>query len=256
MTTLWIVLCRFLNNNFVQLATGAFVLTSGITEFYEDFIHEGIVFSPTHGISLLGLITIIISLEHIIVGNEILIKEITEKKTFKVSFVNKKLGLLENLFESTYYQLAFGILLVFTGIGSAYEDLVNPQAMMATGEGLWYVGIMLIGLRFFSHGLTGFAFGLKRIDVVKNKFNWHYRLLSCLNLWVRNPRTELILALVVIGLGVIEQFVFEVIKGDSLWNLEGHHGMIIYGVSMLSKLASNVYFGLELAEDSHEQAIV
>ena len=53
------------------------------------------------------------------------------------------------LFDSTRFQIAFGGLLILSGIGSANEDIVNRGKVMTNEEGLWYLGIMLIGINTF-----------------------------------------------------------------------------------------------------------
>ena len=61
---MWFV-CRFLSNRYVQVVVGLVIMTAGIIELQEDFHEEGTIFQPAHGVTLLGLLTLILSLIHI-----------------------------------------------------------------------------------------------------------------------------------------------------------------------------------------------
>ena len=101
--------------------------------------------------------------------------------------------------------------------------------------------------------MSGLAFGVMRLDRVGRQHHWRLRALRRVNTFARNPKTEFLLGCSRIMLGLLEHFAFDTTEENSL-PLQAHHGMLLYGVSMLSRLGTDVFFGLELAKDSFENA--
>ena len=237
------------HNSYLQLCVGGLMAFSGIWEFLFEEIKEGEFFiTPTHAITLLGSMKFLLALEKILSGGGLLVEatpgDIKE-------YDRREHGFFHRLFREPKFEIFVGVFLFVMSLNEVLEDF---HAGLDGDEGVWYYGLILLGISSLVKGLKGLLRGPLK-DFIGNhageaKKSWSLQFVSWLDTLLRNPVLEMTAAVLLVGLSLSEEFFFK--PGNDELAIQGHLGMILNGALVMAKVATPIYDGLEIVQGSGE----
>ena len=246
MTSFWGAVHRLATSAWLQFFVGALVACSGAIELYHFGIEEGreMISHAEYAVIFLGLLTALVAVEHILLGLKLSGTVFLGQHR---SGENQVATVSRRVLHHPWFELLLGLLIFTAGVTEAWEDV--EVVATAPPEQIWHFGLILLGLLGIARGLAATVKSIVLVEEAEEESGWHLRFVHRVDDVLRNPRTEIAVALVLITLGVWEEVVFAQ-DGYGYW-IKSHFGLVIFAVNTLGLYLPSVLFGAQLAEDAH-----
>lgn len=249
----WWYLHRVVHHPVWQISIGAIVASSGALElWYEEQSEHEIFAQPEHGIILLGVIGILISIEHLLYGVHLAGLSVVGETDRPLEAHHKLKGFIRRTLKHPWFEVILGTLLFVAGLGEISQDLAVYSEPGQHDDVLWPVGLILLGAMEFTKGIAGSLKAILLIEEAEQKLGWHIRFIDTIEKILRRPAVELYVSVCIVILGIWEEIQYESMAAGNIW-LDAHLGMVISGANGITRLLPSMNIGMQLADDAESK---
>lgn len=244
----WHTAHHFANSAILQLSVGLIIAFSGFWELIMIGLDEGstLLMQPSNSIILLGVISCLVSFEHLVYGTKLTGLSIVGEKPRKHE--RRYATVTRRILEDPYFQIFLGALIFTAGLC----EIILDSRLVPSSHGddtVWPFGVVILGSMEIMKGMASALKSLMVIEKAEQDLGWHSRFIKWIEIKLRRPHFEIFVAVVLIVLGIWEEIVYEMKELDGVW-FEAHIGMVIFAANTIARRLPMLFIGLQLVDDA------